>query len=55
MRLIEYKKRGVYPVLNVKMKEIPVMQGYVAKKNGVETSMTERRNLATMGRGGMRD
>lgn len=45
----------MYPVLDVKMKEIPVMQGYVAKKNGVETSMTERRNLATMGMEGMQD
>ena len=41
-------------MLDVKMKEVPVLQGYVAKKNGVETSMTERRNLATMGIGAMR-
>lgn len=49
LRSLEYKKRCINPMMDLKMKETYVLQEYVKSKRDKDLPMSEQRNLATMG------
>ncbi len=55
LRSLEYKKRCVNPMMDLKMKETSVLQEYVKSKRDTELPMAEQRNLATMGTAAWRE